>query len=865
MGDNNDVMTQLLARLGVDYTPALANMKSYEQALARHSETVAGQFAKIEKQMQTTGKGYYAGDMARAAMEREKIIFDQHGRELVRVQGQTYQNLMKVQKDASKTAEKEAREHASRFGEISSQLERRMGWFVAGASFYGAADVFRQVVKAVGEVEMGMTQIARIQDDPSFNFEKVQQNLFNLGKEFGQQWAPVQDIYLRWSQAGYDTAQSLELTRTSLLALNTAELDAAQSTQSMIAVMSQWNLEAKDLLPVLDMINKTADEYAISSGEILDGLVRSSGAAKVLKLSLQETIAILTAMREASGRTGREVGNALNSILSYMQRPKAIDAFETAGIKIWANEAKTQYRSVMEVFSELSSRWTGLPPEIQDSFVNAADAAGLFASELDVLTDVEKTELAQAGAGVYRRNYLIALLERWGVTTKVLTDIEKSHGYSLAENDRTMQAYTKKVESLRMATTELAVAIGKAGLLDVMKGLVDGTKGAVDEFRELPELVQESIIVFGGLTGALLLVNFGFRTFMGMGIGGMLISVAAQIAGVKAATLGLGEALGILARNPIVQLISVLGILSGAVIAYGNYQAEAVARISDSIRQHEGAAKAAKDQADKIGELTRQYQSLEGQSNRTTAQENQLKSVQDEMKKLLPELKVGYDSAGNAIFDFGNISEVAADKVSILNDQMKEQLRIAAKVAGTQISKLEEERQKAAEKKQGADIAIDRLNAGEDYHQLIPELHRQGKWYQLHMFPDRKTVTREFGDIFAEASKNYQEADKAYQEAQKAIETWKSIEEGTWAGMTGGGTATGRGASAASSGSGSPLDANKEKVKDLTSALKEMGEEARSALRPYTDELYRLDSLLSAASCSDSVLITQVKTRGAVC
>lgn len=305
MDDN--AIVKIMAALGLDYRPALLSMKDFEQRLAKHSSTVMEQVKKLEAQMRAAGGGMFVQDVARA-LDREKVLYDQHGRELLRTRTQTLQDMVNAHREAAKKTESQARQHVSQMGELADQMERRLGWFTAGLAFYGAADVFRQVVKTVGEVEMGMTQIARIQDDPNFNFKKVRQSLFDLGKEFGQQWAVVQDIYLRWSQAGYDTAQALELTRVSLLALNTAELNSAQSTQQMVAVMSQWNLQAKDLLPVLDMINKTADEYAITSGELLDGLVRSSGAAKVLKLSLQETIAILTAMREASGRTGREVG-----------------------------------------------------------------------------------------------------------------------------------------------------------------------------------------------------------------------------------------------------------------------------------------------------------------------------------------------------------------------------------------------------------------------------------------------------------------------------------------------------------------------------------------------------------------------------
>jgi len=84
--------------------------------------------------------------------------------------------------------------------------------------------------------------------------------------------------------------------------------DKVVETSGLIAIMAQWGLTSEELLPTIDKINKVADDFAITSTDLVAGLTRSSGAAKVLGLTMNETIAILTTMREATGRTGKEVG-----------------------------------------------------------------------------------------------------------------------------------------------------------------------------------------------------------------------------------------------------------------------------------------------------------------------------------------------------------------------------------------------------------------------------------------------------------------------------------------------------------------------------------------------------------------------------
>jgi TP901 family phage tail tape measure protein len=295
----------------------------------------------------------------------------------------------------------------------------------------------------------------------------MRDSILQLGVDYGTVFANVQDISLRWTQAGYNVADTLELTKTSLLAMNTAELDAEKSTVGFIAIMSQWGLESKDLLPTLDKINKVGDDFAVTSQDLVDGLTRASGAAKVMGLSLDQTIGLLTTMREASGRTGRETGNALNSILSYIQRPGSIKIMESMGISMFADQAKTQFRNVMEVFSELAAKWNdpSLSSGIKDALMAGAQEAGLFSQELADATgtqyeyakavqatteaqgqfnDVEKRDAAQAAAGIYRRNYFIGLLERFATVSQVQLSIDKSSGYSAREKARTMETLENK-------------------------------------------------------------------------------------------------------------------------------------------------------------------------------------------------------------------------------------------------------------------------------------------------------------------------------------------------------------------------------------------------------------------------------------
>lgn len=371
------------------------------------------------------------------------------------------------------------------FSILDSEIKRRVSWFATGAGFYGIINAGKEAVQTISEVESGVTDIARVMEDSTFVFNDYRDELLQFGVDYGQTFDVVQDIALRWAQAGYNVSDSLENTKTSLLALNTAELDASNATESMVGIMSQWQLTSQELPLVLDKINKTADDFTVTSQDLVDGLLRSSGAAKIMGLSLDETISLLTVMREASGRTGREAGNALNSILSYVQRPSSIKTFESMGIKVFADNARTQFRNVMDIFQDVASKWDTVGKDIQNGFLKSADDAGLFSEEMatalgmqEQWNDLQQRDLSQAAAGVYRRNYFIGMIERMSGAQEVLNNMTDAAGYSQAENVRTMETLAKKYVSLKTQAQQLAVAIGDSGMQDFLKDLTDlGTGG----------------------------------------------------------------------------------------------------------------------------------------------------------------------------------------------------------------------------------------------------------------------------------------------------------------------------------------------------------------------------------------------------
>ena len=455
---NDDSFVKIMSTLGLNYDPAIQSTLKLE----KHITSLNKQLLQLKALAMQGAQGINAAFSSQIGqIAGVKTIYDQYGNTLKTINTQTIQSVAAV-KDHGQAV----KDVAKNYSILGSEFQRRAGWFITGTAFYGSLRAIKETVSTVSEVEMGMIEIARIMEDETFVVKNFRDELLELGVAYGQTFDIVQDIAVKWAQAGYNAADTLELTKTALLALNTAELDATYATQGLIAIMAQWQLTAEELLPVLDKINKTADDYAVSSQDIIDGLNRTGAAAKNMNLSLEETIALITVMRESSGRIGKEIGNALNTLLVYTQRASTINIMEQMGIKVFADEAKTQFISVMDIWAQMAAKWEDptVSEALKQQLEDVANEVGMFNEELaiavglqDKWNDLQKRDLAQGVAGTRRRNYIISLMERFSQVQEVVNNMLMPRAIP-CENNAQWKGL-KKVYFLKAAVQELAVAL----------------------------------------------------------------------------------------------------------------------------------------------------------------------------------------------------------------------------------------------------------------------------------------------------------------------------------------------------------------------------------------------------------------------
>lgn len=404
-------------------------------------------------------------------------------------------------------------------------LTNRARWMLAYGVLNTIFNSFTNTIKVIRETEDAVIELQRVLETSPSRFAMAEE-LDAIAFEFGQTFQNVQEVAVRFAQTGMTWEQTIDAVRATMLGLNTAELEVNTATQGLIAVMAQFDIEAEDLEEVIDKINITADNFPVTSEKIVAALQRAGGTAKAFGMTLEETIGVITALSEATGRSGESIGTAMNSLISFTMKASSLKTFsEYLGFDV------TEGYDVMQIWKLLSTSINEGNEALLNMMASSKEFAGLFDKEIsDALSlqneyndAVAHQEDVYSSVGVYRKNYFIALLNNLATAEAAMENMVSATGYSIQENETAMEALSKQFNQLIIAARELAVGFGKAGFLDLAKFVVQAATATLQLTKSL-----------GGLSTVLLGITALIVKVKGLSVLAFLKPLSGIVEGISA-------------------------------------------------------------------------------------------------------------------------------------------------------------------------------------------------------------------------------------------------------------------------------------------------------------------------------------------
>ena len=343
-------------------------------------------------------------------------------------------------------------------------------WFSATQTIMTAVRYFKEMIQKVIELDTAMTELKKVTEATDEAYEKFLVKATDRAKKLGSTVTDIVGASSTFARLGFDLGESEQLADAAIVYKNVGDgiENIDQASESIIATMQAYGIEAKNVMSIIDKFNEVGNNYAISSSGVGDALLRSAAAMKAAGNTIDETIALATAANTVV-QDPEKVGTTLKTLSMYLRASKT-DA-EEAG-----ESTDGMAGSVSELRKEILAL-TGNKVDIQideNTYKSSYQILKELSEVWHELTDVSKANILEMVGGKRNANIVAALLENFKIAEESLDTSLNSAGSALEENEKVLESIQGRINILKASFETLANTLIEG---DLLKGIVFiGTK-----------------------------------------------------------------------------------------------------------------------------------------------------------------------------------------------------------------------------------------------------------------------------------------------------------------------------------------------------------------------------------------------------
>lgn len=328
-------------------------------------------------------------------------------------------------------------------GKAAQGTSQSIGDIVSKVTKFGAATLiinkFRQAIVdgygAVKELDASVTEYRKVSELTDSQMGGFIDNARELGLTVARTADEMVEAATEFKKMGNDDSTSLELGRLATMFQNIADeaVSAGDSASFINSQMKAFNFTANEAIHVLDAVNKVANNFAVSSGDISTALPKVASTMALAGNSFEETIGLLTAGAELIPNQASRIARGLRSITLNLQglnedgeqvagmAASMQEEFDKLGISLLDEQG--QIKSTYEIFSELAEIFPKLDKNTQTYYASLIGGK----TQVDVVTAILK-------------NFETAL----NATDTALNSV----GSAMEENEKYMDSIQGKIAAL---------------------------------------------------------------------------------------------------------------------------------------------------------------------------------------------------------------------------------------------------------------------------------------------------------------------------------------------------------------------------------------------------------------------------------
>lgn len=340
----------------------------------------------------------------------------------------------------------------------------------------------QQIYQNVVDIDTAMTELKKVTNETDSTYQSFLTEAGTRAKNIGTDVSSIVNATADYARLGYSLSDATKLADVSAIYYNVGDnLDSFdKATENIVGTMKAFNIQADDAISLVDKLNNVSNNYAVSSGDLGDILQRSASAMEAAGNTLDQTIALGTAMNSVI-QNAETTGSTLKVL-----------ALRIRGATTELEQMGEETDTVATSTSKLREQIMGLTNVDGKGGFDILTKSGDFKSTYDIIqgiakvyskmSDVDQAALLELLAGKNRANGVAALLSQASQAADVLQTSLNSSGSALAENERVLDSVEGRLKIFEATFQEISTDLLNSGLVKGVISLGTALLDASDGF-----------------------------------------------------------------------------------------------------------------------------------------------------------------------------------------------------------------------------------------------------------------------------------------------------------------------------------------------------------------------------------------------
>ena len=369
-------------------------------------------------------------------------------------------------------------------------------FFSASRLFYLAIQGLKNVYSNIKDVDSAMVELKKVTDETDSSYSRFLKNAKKDSQELGSNLSDFINATADFARLGYTVSESEDLAKVATMYKNVGDdlsgIDEATST--IVSTLKAFNMNASQAESIVDKLNEVSNNFAVSSGDLGDGLANSASALAVAGNDINQTIALLTAGTEIT-QDASEMGNSIKVLSLRLRGMKG--ELEALG-----EETDDNVESLSKMQTQILNLTNGKVNifDSNENFKSTYEIIKGISEVYDSLKPKQQASLLETIAGKQRANQVAALLTNFKQAERALSSSENSANSASKEQERWLNSIEGKLNTLQSAWESLSS--------DFMNS--SSIKSAIDLLTSLTNTLDDLISKVGLLPIAVSTLGLGY-------------------------------------------------------------------------------------------------------------------------------------------------------------------------------------------------------------------------------------------------------------------------------------------------------------------------------------------------------------------